>query len=76
MQEARHHRGAADEGAEQGGEAGQGSGEREAAERDCRQGEGRKDAGKPSAPLSLFGLNLRSADLFRSLNIERFIQII
>jgi hypothetical protein len=36
-QETRHHRGAADEGAEQGGEARQAAGEGEATEGDCRQ---------------------------------------
>ena len=37
FQEAGHHRGAADEGAEQGGEAGQAAGAGEATARDCRQ---------------------------------------
>ena len=45
-EEARHHRGAADEGPEQGGEVGQAAGEGEAPEGDRRQGEGGEDAGR------------------------------
>ena len=45
-EEARHDRGPADEGPEQGGEAGQAAGEGEAPEGDCCKGEGREDAGK------------------------------